>query len=223
MVWLQRIKNRFPFFPQKKRLFEIYETDVGIKYVNGTFNSDQFDTYPTCKKVCLSDLSDPGSSLVCPPDLLKNSYTWSGVSILESPHFELMEEMKTGRLSPSNKYLLCSLQGTLDARPPFRLKVRQVKKKYYSRKKEFESGKRFEVKVLGIMQSGSPKIVIADGKHRLAFALSTGMTNNIILNFLPNTFAYDPFFKQIFNKVLEMPFKHYSKNQQLIREIYDKS
>lgn len=223
MNWLKRVKRYLPFPPQERGEFEVFETEFGIKYVNGTFSSNQFNTYPICKKVQLNDLSDPVSSLVCPPDLLKDPYTWSGVSILKSPHYELMEEMKTKRLSSSNKYLFHSSQGTLDARQPDQLRMRRVRKKYFHRKKELENGTQFVIKVLELSQAGVSKNVLIDGKHRLALALSTGMTQNIVLHFLPNTFAYDPFFKQIFSKVLDMPFDQYSKNQQIIREIYDKS
>lgn len=221
MSWINRI-NRYVRNSLIKGEFKWFETEVGLKYENGSFSSNEFAKYPfeqNKEMLTKSMLSD----LIFPPDMLKNKYSWAGLPVQQTPHFELMQDLINGTLSANNSYLQHMQMGTLDSRMPDELSISRLKKIFESRRKEFLSNQPITVKTLFLKQAYPPKIVILDGKHRVAMALALKLEENINIHFLPNNYAHHHFFKTMYETLLRMPKEDYSQNQALIREIYNES
>lgn len=217
MFWInyaRKAVNRLSF----GRKFNQFETDVGLKYYNSPFHSDKFSEYPVESRLNGGSVCDL-QKFICPPDMLKNEYTWAGTEIISSPHFELMRSLCDGQLNYSNPYLINARQGTLDARPPQNLKTNALEKIFSDRKKSFLGDEPIIVNALKLSRDSSGKIMILDGKHRLALALALNLESRITVQFLPNTFASHTFFRAMYGAVLDHPKEFYSINQSLILKI----
>ncbi len=195
-------------------------TKDGIKYSNVGYNSDQFSTYVT-NEANLQQLDVSFSDLILPPDALKNQYTWAGKSIDESPHYRLIHELATGVLTQSSEYVQLCLAGRLDARRPFRPKLRKLQKIFDERMGELSRNRPFDIFVY--QPARTEKIIIADGKHRAALAAYMGKPDIVRLNFISQEVFLNPFFVGFYGQVLNAASFEYSINQHLIRLMMEPS
>ena len=95
-------KNLKQFFNPNK--FTIYETEVGVKYKHGRYNSNRFNTYIDAV-LPFTDVCSSFDCLILNPDFLRNKFTLCGIPITMSPHFRLMEEIETRDLTPESEYI----------------------------------------------------------------------------------------------------------------------
>ena len=191
-----------------------YETKQGIKYAIGGYDSSRFPTYVT-KTARLDDLKISIDSLKMPPDALRNDKTWTGRSILESPHYRLMHELSSDSLNFSSEYVQLCLAGTLDARRPFRPKLRHLRSVFKERTDAVSRGEPFDIFVF--QPEGTATIIIIDGKHRVALAAYLEMVPAIRVNFISREPFQHPFFVGLYGQVLNASPAEYETNQNWIR------
>lgn len=196
---------------------KFYETKVGIKYTNSGYASNSFSNY-VISRIALTESNFSLSSLAMPPDALKNTYTWSGKPVTESPHYQLMHELSTGTLTASSTYIQHCLTGTLDARRPFQPTPEQLYRIFALRMEELILNKFFDIFVY--QKGDRRKIVIVDGKHRAALAAYLGKPHILRLNFISSEPFRHPFFTDFYSRILNASPKEYSVNQDLIRTMF---
>lgn len=214
--WLKRGR-------QGVRSPSLYETDVGVKYRHAYFDSARFSEYIEDEFV-LGSLDLPFSDFLMPPDLLRNAYTNCGKSILESPHYQLMNELESGTFSEAgSNYLRRSKSGTLDARSPVNVDPKFIREKFKMRKEELLRGGYLTVTVFRLCLKQRSRYVIADGKHRIAMAALLSCPQQLLLRRISRRFSDDPFFHRIYSFILTLEPNDYSINQQIIKAILNES
>jgi hypothetical protein len=213
-LW-QKIHERQPGWSS----FEVFETDVGIKFRHGRFNSDKFNQFVIGEKALVEFPSITFSNLLLPPDLLKNKYTLCGRELLQSPHFRLMKAIGDGIFDSENEYVLRYKQGTLDARLPERLDPEQLVQKYQQRRNELKRVGVFTIHVVEVLLENKPSYIIVDGKHRAAMIASLGSPESLRLRLVSKNYSNEFFFKEVYTYCLNSDPGEYSINQQIIKAI----
>ncbi|MDI6827164.1 MAG: hypothetical protein QME62_01625 [Armatimonadota bacterium] len=194
------------------------ETNVGLKCLFGRFSSDRLNEY-VFDEMPFSSTSLELSDLLLSTDFLRDRYTLCGVDLLQSPHFRLMQEMATGTLTHESEYVLRCQSGTLDSRLPFDPDLSQLRKYYNLRLEELKERKRFYIYVRQVTLNGRIVCLIADGKHRAALAAYLERTKCLYLRYVSSEVNNEPFFRQVFDRVLTLDPQEYSINQMMIRAI----
>ena len=207
-------------FNQNK--FAVFETEVGVKYKHGTYNSVKFNDYITTI-LPIIDTCPSFDCLILNPDLLRNKFTLCGIPITMSPHFRLMEEIETGDLTPESEYISRCRKGTIDARAPFNPDTNNLIKKHQYQKDKLKKNGSFTISVIKVRFNDKNQFVIADGKHRAALILYLNRPEDLYLNILSNEFVKDHFFTEIFSYILKLDQEEYYINQSMIRAILHES
>lgn len=219
---LARFLQRFPPRSNQASKLVVFETEIGVKYRFGCFDSDRFSEYVirelpfTSAGLCLSDL-------VMPLDLLRNRYTLCGTALPQSAHFRLMEEIENGTLTSDSEYVSRCKMGTLDARLPSNLEPEFLIRQYQLRKEKLVRNGVTTISVIKVSLKGKPTYIIADGKHRAALVAYLGRLDSLRIRLLSNKFAQEPFFQQVFSYALSLGSGEYSINQEMIRAILNES
>lgn len=200
----------------------VFETEVGVKYRFGRFNSARYVDY-VIQEIPFSSSGLRFSDLVFPPDLLRDRYTLCGIGVPQSPHFGLMEDIEKGTPGDECAYMSRRKNGTLDARLPAEGGFGYITQRYWLRKRELLLNGAGQISVIRVSVRDEPKYVIEDGKHRAAMAAYLGRPDCLHLRLLSNAFTQDPFFQQVFSYTLGLDSGEYSINQEVIRAILDES
>lgn len=194
----------------------VFETSVGVKYQNGRFDSSRFDEYVT-HDIPYESAEIRFADLVLPPDLLRNRYTLCGKSILDSPHYHLIDAIARGRLTSEHEYLTRVMMGTLDARLPKKTTVEFLLHKFQARQAELLRGDTVTIYVIKMTFQDRPVYVIADGKHRAAMVAYFNFPELLHLRVISGDFAKEPFFSNVYSYTLNMNQTEYSINQEMIK------
>lgn len=200
----------------------VFETAVGVKYRGIGFDSDRFqecvirETPFTSSGVSFADL-------LLPPDMLKDSHASCAMSLLESPHFRMIQEIMAGTLHAGSEYLWRCAMGTLDNRPPLVFSVNFLLDRHRLFYRDLQEGKKMYVYVVKIMLEDKKAFVIVDGKHRAAAAVAYGRPDSLLLRVVSGTFFEDRFFQRLYGYTLKKSPLEYSKNQKLIRVLQHES
>jgi len=197
---------------------QVFQTDTGIKYRFGSYDSNRFGEY------VIQDIPFVSANIIFPnlimgADLLQNRYTLCGRSVLQSPHYRLIEEIVTGTLTADSEYVARSRMGTLDARLPSDIALDSLIQKCQRRQAELFSGKMMSIFVIKIILGGKPAYVIADGKHRAALVAYYNRPESLLLRVISNEYVREPFFSDIYSYTLEMSPEEYSINQDMIKAL----
>lgn len=146
--------------------FRVLETSVGYKLINvGLFRTNGESVLPSEALVSDDCVEIAPSNLLLSIDYLKDSYTLLGCSILDSPHYKLMEALDKGEDIQKTEYMLRFKKGTLDARYPHCVKdFSFFHDKYKTMKKKLEEN---TVDPIVVFKVGDV-FYIKDGKHRAA-------------------------------------------------------
>jgi hypothetical protein len=163
------------------------------------------------------------SSLVMPPDLLRNRYTLCGNMVLQSPHYRLIEELAHGTLTFDSEYITRATLGTLDARVPGKPALEYLASKHQLRREELFSDKRIEIFVTEVVIKEKRVYVIADGKHRAALVAYYNRPESLHLRVISNEFCQDPFFRSVYGFMLSKDPQGYSINQEMIKALQNAS
>ena len=198
---------------------EVYETEVGIKYRYGRFDSDKFNQFLIGEKAFGESSSVTFLNLLLPPDLLKNQYTLCGKALLYSPHLQFMKAMGDGVSDMENEYVLRYQRGTLDARLPEKFDMERMVQKYRERRNELKKVGAFTVYVVEVWLKNEPGYVILDGKHRAAMIASLECSELLRVCLVSKIYANDFFFKEIYTYCLNSDPGEYYINQQVIKAI----
>lgn len=204
------------FVPQKDLL--VFESEVGIKYRYGRFNSHQFSEY-VLQDLPFSQANITFADLVMPPDLLRNQHTHCSKPILQSPHYQLIKELAQETLTPNSVYITLAASGTLDARLPQSAKLSYLYNTFQTRQTELWQGKTLVIYVTPIILHEKLVYVIADGKHRAALCAYYKRPESLFLRVISNEFVKDPFFNEVYSYTLKMTPTEYSINQEMIKMI----
>ncbi|NIM96334.1 MAG: hypothetical protein GTO18_21765 [Anaerolineales bacterium] len=218
MTLLRRFFTRYFQAPR----LTVFETEVGVKYRFGRFDSNKFVDY-VIQEVPFQSLGISFSDLVLPPDLLRDRYTLCGMALPLSPHFQLMEEIDTGTLAMGSEYMSRCKMGTLDARLPSNPRMTDLTQQYWRQKKEMIQHETVTISVIKVSLGSRQKYVIADGKHRAAMVAYFDRPEYLHLRLLSNAFTQDPFFQHVYSYTLGLDSHEYSINQDVIRAILDES
>lgn len=202
----------------KKPQLEVFETEVGVKYRNGSFNSKQFSELVESEGF-LSDYKIQFSDLILTPDLLLNRHTFGVSEIAKSPHFRLMQEIVSDTLSETSEYVELSRSGRLDPRSPCAVEIDRLIKTYAERKEELKQVGFFAIHVLKVVIDGEVKYIILDGKHRAAMLAHLNQPQSLYLRITSGTYAQHPFFHKVYSYMLSRDPGEYSINQKIIRAI----
>lgn len=197
----------------KPRLFQ---TDVGVKYRSGGFDSKRFSEY-VIHDIPFVSAGISFSDLLMPPDLLRDRYTICGQSVLRSPHYHLIEEIVSKTLTPNSEYVARCRMGTLDARLPADLSLEFLMQKYQAQRAELDGGEMAMVFVVEATLKGKTSYIIVDGKHRAALVAVDQRPESLLLRVVSNEFARDPFFRKVYSYTLRMDPAEYSINQEMIK------
>ncbi|MDH7482327.1 MAG: hypothetical protein QHH26_10200 [Armatimonadota bacterium] len=198
----------------------VFETEAGLKCLFGRFSSNRLDEYVEDEMPLKSAFVD-SSDLLLSADFLRDRYTLCGVSLLQSPHFSLMQQMASGTLTQDSDYVLRCKSGTLDSRLPFDPDLEQLRHCFQLRLGELNENKPFYIYVRRIIFKEKPVYLIADGKHKAALATYFNRTDCLYLRFVSSKVNQEPFFRQIYDRILSLDPQEYSINQNFIRAIRD--
>lgn len=191
-----------------------YETKVGIKSVGNIFDSTVFARYCT-RGVCLENSGLTFEDLLLPPDGLKDCYSFSGRSILDSPHIQLIHDLVESKPSSEIAYLQYARAGILDNRRKIKLSDVQLRNYFQKRMAQVEANKRFDVFVYQPLPQ-SNKLIIVDGKHRVALAACLDRPELLQLNYVTVEPFRHPYFETFYQVILRAPSTEYAINQQVI-------
>ena len=216
--YFAKLQGQLFSIPGNRSELKVFETEVGVKYKNGAFNSAHFDRY-VIRKISLTSLSVSFSSLLLPPDLLRNQNTLCGVRLPHSPHFHLMAAIESSKSIRESEYLQRCQRGTIDARLPAKRNLNSLVRRYHIQRAELCETGTSTISVIQVSWHGEPVYVIADGKHRAALAACLNRPESICLQLLSADFAQDAFFQTVYSFVLNLDAHDYSINQQMIRTI----
>ena len=197
-----------------------FETNVGMKYRFGGFDSGKFNQFVEEE----FSFESSGLSLhdfVLPPDLLRDKYTSCGHIITESVHLELMKDLAQNELTRDSNYISRARNGTLDARMPFECKLEFLRGTFGARVKALQEGELFTIYVLRVLFREKCQYVIADGKHRTALVAYFQKPQALRIRLISSSFAQELFFRKIYSHVLRLNPTEYSINQEMIKAIYD--
>lgn len=193
-----------------------FQTGVGVKCRLGRFDSRRLDDFVEAE--CPFESTKlKFSDLLMPADLLRNRYTICGVSLMQSPHYRLMEDISSGNLTSESEYVRRCRLGAVDSRPAYNPILTSLVEKYERRLREFRSNQVFEVYVRSVIWRGDWVLVIADGKHRAALAAFLHRADLVRLRYLSKSFLEEPFFRQVHSHVMRLSPSEYSINQEMIR------
>ena len=192
----------------------VYETEVGFKYRGTGYHSHLFDIH-TKYAIEMERTGLQFDDLLIPPDGLKNQHSSSGISISHSPHFYLMKGLECNEARWVVRYIeLCNL-GLLDNRRPFQIDMNYLKATFIERKALLKANIRFDVFVYKLSDKGD-KFIIADGKHRAAFAAFNRSRHSLYLKFITNQPFKEVFFRRYYRKILNGNPVDYSRNHNII-------
>ena len=206
----------------KTSSFTIFETEVGVKYKHGTYNSISFNDNITTILPFI-DTCPSFDCLILNPDLLRNKYSLCGTPISMSPHFRLMEDLENGWLTPESEYISRCKKGIIDARIPFSPDINNLINKHQYQKDKLSINGSLTISVIKVRFNDKNQFVIADGKHRAALIVYLNRPEDLILNLLSNEFVEDYFFTELFAYILKLNQEEYSINQSMIRAILHES
>lgn len=198
----------------------IFETDTGVKCQIGRFKSDRFIEYVENEikfEQGVNDLRD----LVLATDLLRNRHTLCGMSLVDTPYYQLMEELGNNCLREDSEYIVRCRAGALDSRPPLKVKVAALQECYKKRVQQLAGGWIPFIYVRSVVWKGKRVYAIEDGKHRAALAAYLGCPDRLVLRILSRNILNEPFFSSVYGHVLGLDPSEYSINQEMIRAIQD--
>lgn len=187
------IQNKISWLFRKLFVSVLYENKVGIKCFNQIISSDMFDYFITGNSQIIST-----DNLYFLFDGLKDHYTLIDTPLLESPHFDLVKSIITGKDIRTTEYVYRRENGTLDFRQSARIKnnyIHSLQQKFNEKVKLIESGEYDPIKIVSI----SGKYYIADGKHTAATCALLG-TSPECVDITPVLF--DSFFWWVHQKML---------------------
>ena len=220
--YLVRLRRCSSFLLERRSKIFVFETESGVKYELGGFDSDHFGDY-AIGEVTFASTGYPWSALVMTPDLLRDRYTLCGRGLPQSPHFRLMEEIESGTLGPDSEYVSRCRTGTLDGRLPFEPNLDHLIQTCRYRKEELSDNTVFTISAIRVAPRGKPKYVIVNGKHRAALVAYLDRPESLHIQLLSNGFAQHPFFQRVYSRTLRLDPRDYSVNQQMIRAIQNES
>jgi len=172
----------------------LYECKVGIKCTNQLVSSEMFNYF-----VSGETKSVHPENLYLTFDGLKDSYTLLARSVVNSPHFELMQILQDGGDVLHSDYLSRVVNGTLDFRSGQKIGNNYtgfLRNKYNERINSIENDLYIPVKIFKVNE----KYYIADGKHTAAVCALVGVSPRCID---VSTLVYDSFFWWIYRKMLK--------------------
>ena len=147
--------------------FKLFETNVGIKSINGK------SFRVPCKTIGGELVTLSSEDLFMGPDLLKDEYTLLGCNIKESPHYSLMDDLLHNRDIAKSIYIKRRKEGTIDSRIGIKenSSLSIYKERFSKRYKEVVEQKYAPVCIYKVAE----KYYIFDGKHRAALCAALGM------------------------------------------------
>ena len=200
----------------------VFETDAGVKYEFGRFDSNHFSRF-LIREESFPSVVQSFSELVVNPDLLRNRYALCGTAITETPYFQLMADIDTGVLTPDSDYVRRAGNGTLDHRLPYSYDLDFLHHQYRLRCQELTERGEFTISVIRVSLQNRQRYVILDGKHKAAMAAYLHRPESLRLRFLSNGFSRDTFFRRVYAYTLARDPDEYSINQTMIRAILNES
>jgi hypothetical protein len=218
ITYLRELFYKLKYGDYAKIHLEIYETSVGIKYKLPNMRFNPFTDY-IHEKIRFTDIGVSFDDFLLSPDLLKDSHTVCGKTIMASPHYRLFEEIENKTINKYSDYI-CRVQiGILDARMARSISLVEILKKYESRKKSFFNGRELEVMVVEIKEGNEKKYVVLDGKHRLAFAAFHKMQDVVSLVIINNDYTKNTIINRLYNYIIDNNTDNYKINQRMIKLI----
>lgn len=196
-------------------LMRVFETEVGVKYQLGRFDSIRFRDH-VVEEISFGATDLASSDLLLGPDYLRNCHTLCGRTILRSPHYALIAEIEEGRLTATSEYMQRCRTGTIDARAGHHPTLKFLMQKHRLRKDELFADQRMEIYVSVVTFRGKPVYVIADGKHRAALAAYYNRMESVHLRVISNEVFQVPFFRRMDIFTLTCSSQEYSVNQEMI-------
>jgi hypothetical protein len=191
-IVMYRLRTSLDNLCKKLDISILYHSKVGVKCLNQLITSEIFRWYPSSSLNVI-----PIDELYLSVDGLKDAHTLLYHRILDSPHFELMEILRSKGEITRSEYISRVSRGTLDFRPPYICDQNYIRNLYhtYNRKKvSIECGNYEPIKVYKI----GYQYFIADGKHTAALCASMGISPKCID--VPMT-IYDSFLWWVYHKM----------------------
>ena len=215
--WCYPLKAFDKFLRRIRWLIGI-ETPFGIKFLGRGLSSDMFNDF-VVETRNFADLSCSLDDFVINPDLLVDSFSLTGSSILKSPHLDLMETIDKGKDVFNTDYAFRFSRGLLDLRRGGPLDSKALKEIFYERHREMVSRVPSPVKVIPAALSGKMLFAVVDGKHRLAMAVYLNITDNLTIHLLdPRSYKMFPFYR-LYELAARRP-ELYRKNLSMLECFY---
>lgn len=148
----------------------LYHSKVGVKALNPTYDADYIRRARGPAPVAL-----PAQDLLLSVDGLNDDHALTGMTVAQSPHARLMEDLLAGRPVEDSDYVRRCEAGTIDFRRPRSMPtpaLRRLEDRFKSAWAEAEAGRQPPILVL---RMGGQNF-IADGKHRAAVQALRGTT-----------------------------------------------
>ncbi|NEQ62191.1 MAG: hypothetical protein F6K53_34220 [Moorea sp. SIO4A1] len=180
----------------------LYQSEVGIKCFNQLLSSD------ILKYFCVGEIKSLQlESLYLCADGLKDSHTLVNTNIVDSPHFDLMKNLKNNKDVMDSSYVKRVNRGILDFRSPRKVNhnyIAFLKTKYQEKMNSIKIGNYEPIKVFNV----DGRYFIADGKHTAACCALIGVEPKVIHL---SKVIYDSFWIWVYKKMLKNS-NEYKKN-----------